>query len=111
MATLNFNKIPKKYLTVTLNDENKTVLMIGNPTKRLLTEMITLNLSNENKDSNNGNEEEEVSQLYEVCSKIMTRNKGGVVITKELLESIFDIEDVMIFLKAYMDFVSEQTKN
>lgn len=108
MASLDFNKIPKRYLTVTLNDENKTKLMICNPTKRLLTEMT--NLYDENKSDKN-NKEEEISQLYEVCSKIMTRNKGGVVITKELLESIFDIEDVMIFLKAYMDFVSDQTKN
>ena len=41
----------------------------------------------------------------------MSRNKGGVKIEKELLEDIFDIEDIMIFLKTYMEFVSSQTKN
>lgn len=110
MASLNFNKIPKKYLTITLNDESKTTLMVCNPTKKLLTEIISADLVTRNIDKDS-NGQEEISQLYEVCAKIMTRNKAGVVITTQLLESIFDIEDIMIFLKAYMDFVSGQTKN
>ena len=41
----------------------------------------------------------------------MSRNKGNIKIEKELLENIFDIEDIMVFFKAYMDFVSSQAKN
>ena len=33
MASLNFNNIKKQYLTVTLRDENKTTIMICNPSK------------------------------------------------------------------------------
>lgn len=108
MANLNFNKIQKQYLTVTLRDKNKTTIFVGTPTKKLLDELISLNSSINN---DNLNSDELGNELYEICAKLMSRNKGNVNIEKELLEDIFDIEDIMIFLKAYMDFVSSQAKN
>ena len=110
MTSLNFNTIQKKYLTVTLNDENKTTIMVCNPSKKLLNEITSVDALARNNDDNSTGEEE-VDALYEVCAKVMSRNKGGVKIEKELLEDIFDIEDIMIFLKTYMEFVSNQTKN
>ncbi len=110
MTSLNFNTIQKKYLTVTLNDENKTTIMVCNPSKKLLNEITVVDALARNSDDNSSGEEE-VNALYEVCAKVMSRNKGGVKIEKELLEDIFDIEDIMIFLKTYMEFVSNQTKN
>ena len=41
----------------------------------------------------------------------MSRNKANIKIEKELLEDILDVEDIMIFLKTYMEFISNQTKN
>ena len=110
MANLNFNSIKKQYLTVTLRDENKTTIMICNPSKKLLSEITAVDSWARNIDSNS-NGEEEIDALYEVCAKVMSRNKGNIKIEKELLEDILDIEDVMIFLKTYMEFVSNQTKN
>lgn len=110
MTSLNFNSIQKQYLTVTLRDENKTTIMICNPSKKLLTEITSVDALVKNI-SNDSDGEKEIDALYEVCAKVMSRNKGGIKIEKELLEDIFDIEDIMIFLKAYMDFVSSQTKN
>lgn len=110
MASLNFNNLQKKYLTVTLNDENKTTIMVCNPSKKLLNEIISIDAIVRNTDDSSTGEEE-VDALYEVCAKVMSRNKGGIKIEKELLEDIFDIEDIMIFLKTYMEFVSSQTKN
>ena len=110
MANLNFNKIQKQYLTVTLRDEKKTTIMVYNPSKKLLTEITSINaLVRSIDDDSTG--EDEIDALYEVCAKVMSRNKGNVKIEKELLEDIFDIEDIMIFLKTYMDFVSSQAKN
>ena len=110
MANLNFNNIQKQYLIVTLSDKKKTTIMVCNPSKKLLTEITSIDSLIRSID-NDSTGENEIDALYEVCAKIMTRNKAGVVITTQLLESIFDIEDIMIFLKAYMDFVSGQTKN
>ena len=46
-----------------------------------------------------------MNDLYFTCARLMSRNKGGVKITKEFLEDIFDFEDILIFFNAYMDFI------
>lgn len=103
---LNFNNIKKRYLTVTLADEKKTTLMIGTPTKAVMNELILLQSNFESLEDGDANEET-IDDLYITCAKVMSRNKGGIVVTKEYLEEVFDIEDIMIFFSAYMDFVGE----
>jgi hypothetical protein len=98
--SLNFNKIPKQYLTVTFADEKATTIFVCMPTKSLLRELteLTGDLTAEaNIDA--------TDELYDVCAKVMSRNKTGAKITKEFLEDIFDFEDILIFLKEYMSFV------
>lgn len=102
--SLNFNTIKKQYLTITLNDEKKTTIMIGTPTKAIMNEMLSLSDSLESDGDNVS--QETIDDLYYVCARVMSRNKGGVNITKEYLEEIFDIEDLFIFFNAYMDFVT-----
>lgn len=103
--TLDFNKIKKRYFTVTLADEKNTTLMICTPTKEIMDEFISMkdSLTAENMG------DDAISELYELCAKIMCRNKGGIKITKEYLESLFDFEDVIIFIKSYTDFINELT--
>jgi hypothetical protein len=100
--SLNFNTINKHYLNITFADEKATTILVCMPTKSLLRELteFTANLKAENS-------LETIDELYSICAKTMSRNKTGVVITKEFLEDIFDYEDVLIFLKSYMSFVGE----
>lgn len=103
---LDFNKIKKRYFTVTLADENNTTLMISTPTKEVMDEFISM------KDYLEGNTGEDViDALCELCAKIMSRNKGGIKVTKEALESMLDFDDIVIFIKAYTDFISELTNS
>ncbi len=104
---LDFTKQKKEYLTVKLNDDKKTVLMIGTPTKAILSEFIAMN---EKIDENGGADAEAVNDLYDVCAKVMSFNKGGIKITADYLEDFFDIEDVMIFFNAYSEFMASVTK-
>lgn len=106
--TLNFNNVKKRYLTVTLADENKTTLMIGTPTKAIMDDLILLQSSLETIQEDETNVDA-TDDLYLACAKVMSRNKGGVKVTKEFLENLFDFEDIMIFFTAYMDFISEVT--
>lgn len=106
--SLNFNNIRKKYLTITLADEKNTTLMIGMPTKAVMDELVTLQSDLETI-SKGDNGTEVTEELYRSCAKIMSRNKGGIQITKEYIETIFDFEDIMIFFEAYMGFISEAT--
>lgn len=107
---LDFRQVKKNYLTITLADENETTLMITSPTKEIMDDITTLqNAMNEI----NENEElyaEQLDDLYHVCARVMSRNKGGIKITAEHLATFFDFEDITIFFDAYMDFVSEITK-
>lgn len=105
---LNFNKVKKTYLTVTLADEDNTTLMIGTPTKAIMDDLVALQDSLENVSEEEANIEA-TDELYGACAKLMSCNKGGVKISKDFLEEIFDFEDIMIFFNAYMDFVGEVT--
>ncbi len=101
--SLDFNLLKKRYLTVKLADEEQTVLMISTPTKSVLDSFIALRdtISDETVG------DEAIEELYDICAKIMSRNKAGKVITREKLEDVFDFEDVIIFIRAYTDFINE----
>ena len=103
---LNFNNLKKRYLTVTLPDDNHTTLMIGTPTKSIMDELILMQegISTIGDDRTGS---DTINDLYNACAKVMSRNKCGVKITGEYLAELLDVEDIMLFFKSYMDFMSE----
>lgn len=103
---LDFTKQKKEYLTVKLNDDKKTVLLVGTPTKRILQEFVAIN---ERINEDGGAEAEAINDLYYICAKVMSFNKGGIEITPEYLESFFDLEDITVFLKGYTEFITTVT--
>jgi hypothetical protein len=110
--TLNFNTIKKKYLTVTFRDEEKTTVMIGTPNKAIMDELVSLNNDlKDMKDENNRThiDDDTMDDLYRVSAKVISNNKGGVKMSKEKLEELFDFEDMLIFFTAYMEFMEELT--
>lgn len=106
MSVLNFNNIKKQYLTVVLPDEKQTTLLIGSPTKALTSEINTIQ-SNLEMINNENSDEFTLDELYNACAKVMSRNKAEIKITKKQLEKIFDVEDILIFFTAYVNFVTE----
>ena len=109
--TLNFNTVKKQYLTVTLADEKKTILMIGTPTKKVMSNLLALNESLEDIQEDTEYSDEIMDNLYTSCAKIMSANKAGIEITKDYLEDIFDFEDILIFFNAYMNFIDGISKS
>lgn len=108
--TIDFTARKKPYINVKLADE--TVLMIGTPTKAIMTDLIALK-SNLETVKEGENTEEAINGLYEACARVMSLNKAGKKITAEYLSELMDIEDIMYFFNAYMEFVVEvsDTKN
>ena len=102
--TLDFNKIKKKYLTVTLADEQNTTIMIGTPTKSVMDNLTSLKSSLET--MSNDVDTDTISDLYEACANVMSHNKTGKKIEKEYLEKIFDFDDIIVFFNAYMSFIN-----
>ena len=105
--SFDFNKIKPKTMTVTLSDEKKTSLTVMMPDKRLKDELTFI--YEDIKDS----DEDEVSEaLYELTSKIMSRNKQGIEITSEKLKELYpDVNYIMAFLKAYVEFIDEMANS
>lgn len=104
--TLNFNTIKREYFTVTLPDEDKTTIMISTPTKELLGKIVSLssNLQIDYKDENAV--DILFNELYGAIAQIMSINKGGIVITKEKLESCLGFDDLITFFREYLAFVN-----
>lgn len=105
--TLNFNQIKKQYFTVTLPNDEATTLMICTPTKAIMDEFISMqdNLSADSMGTG------AIDELYSLCAKIMSRNKGGIKITADKLVKILDFEDIIVFIRGYTDFISEVTNS
>lgn len=99
--SLDFRNLKKQYMTVTLADD--TVLMIGTPTKAVMDEFLGLkdSLTADNMGDN------AIDELYSICAKIMSHNKTGVYISVERVHELFDFEDVIFFIRAYSEFISE----
>lgn len=97
--SLNFKTIKKQYLSVTLSDGK--ILQVGTPTKKAYDALKSI--QNNLQEDDNG----DLDEIYASTAIIMSKNKTGKVITKEYLEKIFDIEDILIFFNAYVDFIEE----
>lgn len=100
---LNLNALKKKFFTVTLPDEKKTTLLIGTPTKAVMDEFIALQSNVDNADS----QAEIMDDLYDICAKIMSRNRTKRPISKDFVAENMDFEDVLVFIKAYTEFIQE----
>lgn len=103
---LNFNKVKKSYLPVTFADDKETTILVGTPTKGVMDDLTVLQ-SHFEEIGEDGADETTTGEMFEACAKIMSRNKAGVKITREYLEAVFDFEDVVIFFRAYVDFIKE----
>lgn len=104
---LNFNKINKKKFTVTLNDENNTTLILLNPTKQIMDNLIEIYTKSD--EMSDINEKEQIDYIYQTCVEILNRNMNKIKISKNVIEEIFDMEDIGILMEEYFKFVSNQT--
>ena len=101
--SFDFNKVKPKTMNVTLSDENKTVLSVMTPDKKLRDDLVTLY---ENVDET---DEDEINEaLYDLSARVMSRNKQGIEINSKQLKELFpDHMFIMAFLNAYVEFIGE----
>lgn len=103
--TLNFNTVKKQYLTVTLPDKKKTTILVGTPTKAIMRELVDMGDELESLIDNPSMEV--MDKLYDFCARLLSCNKTNTAITKKDLENIFDVEDIVLLINTYTDFVNE----
>ena len=102
--TLDFNTRKKNYMKIVLSDPGKTTVNVSTPTKALLSELA---LVMADKAGGKVLDDDKMSSLYEFCARLMSRNKEQKVISKELLESCLDFDDLLYFMDCYTDFINE----
>ena len=103
--SLNFNNVKKQFMNVTLADEAKTVLLITMPNKALIDEFVGLHTTlKADVGEING---DELSVMYGLVAKLMSNNKAKKTITTEYLETLFDFEDLILFINAYTEFIND----
>lgn len=104
--SIDFNALKKQTLAVTLPDEKQTKLFITTPTKKTFEKFVAIQ-----KTLTNENNEDIISDLYDMVAEIMSHNKADKKITGKYLYDLLDFEDLIIFIKAYTDFVSSITNS
>jgi hypothetical protein len=76
--------------------------MICTPTKAIMDEFISMKDSLDTEMSDDA-----IDTLYELCTKIMNRNKGGITVAKKDVEEMFDFMDIILFIQGYTEFINE----
>ena len=105
--SFDFNKLKPKTMTVTLSDKEKTTLLVMTPSKGLRDDLVNLY---ENIENTTDNEELEEA-LYDVASRVMSRNKQGKYVSPVTLKELYpEPEYIMAFLNAYVDFIGSITQ-
>lgn len=105
---LDFNKINKTYLTITLTD-GKTY-MLTTPTKRLLSKILSMDsILKTSEEENTSINEETIDSLYEISAEIMSTNKTNTKVDSEELANLMDIEDLILFFNTYMSYIEKVT--
>lgn len=94
-------KIKKRYFDIRLKS-GKT-LNIEVPKLKILKKISSLGESSKNEELN----ENDVKNLIEATTLAINKNKQNYKISAEQVEDMFDIEDVMLFLSNYFEWVNQ----
>jgi len=83
------------------------------PTKGIFSELVrvvpaTQNLAGKKIDPEVA--EKTLSDIYGVCSKILSRNIEHKLISPEDVERVLMISDIIVFIEAYVNFITDTAK-
>jgi hypothetical protein len=101
---LDFSKVKKPTMPVKFDDG--TVIHIYTPYKGDIEEMLD---AQEYFSNAFDGDRECIHRLYEITARLMSNNKMGREITVEELAGYIDMSDIVVFFRAYSEFIAEQT--
>jgi len=108
--TLDLNTAARPTLEITLQDEAKTVVRVTTPTEGLMDEL--QQLSPEMLEIIQTGDKEGVEAVYTLTAQLLSCNLDGLSFTAEQLRDkyIEGFGSLVLVLNAYLDFVTELTK-
>ena len=112
MAKLDFNKINRPVLQLTMMDEERTGITVTTPSEGLVEELQET-LPELQKILTPG-DEGTVEAAYDLAARLISCNKEGLQVTADDLRSKYwpadrlaNMENMVVFFSAYMDFIEE----
>lgn len=102
---LNFNKVNRPTLLLTMPDEAQTQLKVGTPSEALIQELTERapELENIMKSGN----KEAINEMYILAAKLISCNRDFIPVTADDLRGKYglDFEALVIFYSTYLDFI------
>lgn len=107
---LDFNTVERPVLELVMQDDDRTHIQVGTPTESLVEELAALAPKLErvlqSKDADS------IAAIYDLAARLINCNRNFVKVTAEELRERFNmnLESLVIFFGAYVDFINEITQ-
>lgn len=109
MKELNFNSVQRPSLVLTMKDEEQTVLHVAVPKESLVEEL--QQMARELSTVVKTGDADGMRAVYDLAARLMSCNRDLIKVTADDLKSKYDLdfEDIVLFFRAYIDFIAEIT--
>lgn len=107
--TLDFNKINRPTLQLVMPDDAKTVIKVTTPRESMIEEL--QEMLPELQNILGAGNAEAVQACYDLAARLINCNCSFITVTAEDLRGKYslDLEGLIVFYSAYMDFIQEIT--
>jgi hypothetical protein len=107
--TLDFNSVKRPVLQLVMLDDDKTHINVSTPTEGLIEEL--QRTAPELAEVMRKGDADGIGEIYELAAKLINCNRSFIKVTAEDLRSKYrmDLEVLIIFFNAYLDFITEIT--
>jgi hypothetical protein len=104
---LDFNSIKKPTLEITMKDDDCTTFRVTTPRESCVERLEAM--GKELKDIVDRGDRAEARAVYELAAELFNFNLDNIKVTAEDLRDVYrlDLEDMVVFFAAYMDFITE----
>ena len=109
--TLDFNSMKRPTLRLVMQDEAKTTIDVSTPTEGLIEELAAA--TRELDAVLQSGDASMVQAIYDLAARLISCNRNFMKITAEELRDKYklNLEDLVIFYSAYLDFIDEVTNS
>ena len=104
---LDFNSIQRPTLDLTMKDEARTKIHVSAPKEALIEKLQTV--SGELEEVFKSGDGRSIKAVFDLASDLISCNRDYTTVTAEDLRDKYgmDLEDMIIFFSAYLDFINE----
>ena len=106
---LNFNSLERPHLKLTMRDADHTVLRVTTPTEELVEKLTAC--AGELQEVLERKDEDATRAAWDLLADFLSYNMEGIKVTADDLRGKYGLylEDAILLMKTYMDFITDIT--